>query len=107
MPIIKTVLTLLLVTTVVACTWVKPTAEGEKVRVLSAEEVGNCKRLGKTTVSLQDEVVGFKRDDKTVKRELETLARNSAAGMQGDTVVAESENENGEQTFAVFRCVNP
>ncbi len=87
------------------CTWVKPTAEGEKVRVLNAKEVAGCKNLGSTTVALVDKVAGLKRNPQKVQKELETLARNSAVDLGGDTVVAISEVTNGKQTFAVYRCV--
>lgn len=87
------------------CTWVKPTAEGEKVRVLEAKEVTSCKSLGSTTATLADKVVGIKRKPQKVKKELETLARNSAADLGGDTIVATSEVVSGKQSFAVYRCV--
>jgi len=87
------------------CTWVKPTSEGEKVRVLAANEVASCKSLGSTTATIADKVVGIKRKPKKVQKELETLARNSAVDLGGDTVVAVSEVVNGKQTFAVYRCV--
>ena len=88
-----------------ACTWVKLDTAGEKVRVLSAEEASGCKELGKTNVMLRATVAGIERNEEKVKKELETLARNSAGGMGGDTVVPASEIEDGKQTFAVYRCV--
>lgn len=88
-----------------ACTWVKLTPEGEKVRVLSVDEVKNCKKLGKTRAMLKDKVAGVHRNEEKVKKELETLARNSAVDMGGDTVVAVSDIEEGKQVFDVYRCV--
>jgi hypothetical protein len=87
------------------CTWVKLTAEGEKVRVLSAVEVKSCKQLGKTTTTLKDKIAGISRSKEKVKKEMESLARNSAADMGGDTVVPVSNVENGKQTFEVYKCV--
>ena len=98
---------LFLVLTLASCTWVNLTPEGEKVRVLSADEVHSCVKKGKTTVSVKADVAGIERDRDKVKEELETLARNSAVDLQGDTVVPTSEIENGKQTFDVYRCVNP
>ncbi|MCP4993076.1 MAG: DUF4156 domain-containing protein [Gammaproteobacteria bacterium] len=97
------VFTLALITS--SCSWVDLTKEGEKVRVLSVQEVSSCKELGKTTVSLLDRVAGIDRNREQVQSELETLARNSAADMQGDTVVPTSEIEDGKQVFAIYRCV--
>lgn len=98
---------LLLALGLTACAWVELTPEGEKVRVLSADEVRNCKKMGKTTVSLKAEVAGIERHPDKVKKELETLARNSALDLKGDTVVPASEIENGKQVFEVYRCINP
>lgn len=100
-----TVLLLLLVV-VTGCTWVKLTPEGEKARVLTRADVVNCKKLGKTTVSLKASVAGFERNAEKVKKELETLARNHAVDLEGDTVVPETEIENGQQTFSIYRCIN-
>lgn len=88
-----------------SCTWVKPTNEREKVRVLEAHEVAGCKSLGATTVSLVDKLVGVKRSPQKVAGELRVLARNSAAELGGDTVVAASGVSDGKQTYKVYRCV--
>ena len=88
-----------------ACAWVKPSVEGEKVRLLSAEEVVKCERVGVTTVSLLAKVAGVERNPKKVQQELNTLARNSAADVGGDTVVPISKVADGKQTFAIYRCL--
>jgi hypothetical protein len=88
-----------------ACTWVETTPGGEKVRVLDADEVTSCKKLGTTTSALKDKIAGVNRSAEKVKKELETLARNTAADLGGDTVVATSEVLEGRQTFTVYRCV--
>ncbi|MDH5182118.1 MAG: DUF4156 domain-containing protein [Gammaproteobacteria bacterium] len=90
-----------------ACTWVTLTKEGEKVRVLSDAEVGNCKKLGNTTATVKNTVVGFERNEKKMTKELEDLARNAAVNLNGDTVVPSSGIKDGKQTFDIYRCVNP
>lgn len=87
------------------CSWVKPTTEGEKVRVLDADEVTRCRDLGSTTVSLLDRVAGIARNPQKVEKELQILARNSAARAGGDTVAAISPVQDGEQRYAIYRCV--
>jgi hypothetical protein len=87
-----------------ACTWVKSTPEGAKVRVAQASEIEKCERKGEVTASLKNRVGGFERKPGKVAGELETLARNEAATMGGDTVVAESLVKDGRQTFGVYRC---
>ena len=90
-----------------SCSWVKLTPEGEKVRVLSINEVSSCKKLGKTMTTLKDKIAGMARKESKVQKEMQVLARNSAAEMGGDTVVAVSEVQEGRQTFEVYKCVNP
>lgn len=90
-----------------ACAWVTLTPEGEKTRVLSADEVTGCKKLGKTTVSVKDDIAGMERLPDRVQAELEILARNSAVDLDGDTVAPVGRPENGSQVFEVYRCVNP
>jgi len=103
----KYLLIILLGITLTACTWVELTPEGEKVRLLSMSEVKSCKKMGKTTVSLKDKIAGFDRDREKVQKELEALARNSAVDLNGDTIVQASEIKDGNQTFHVYRCINP
>jgi hypothetical protein len=96
--------TLILVAAVLlgGCTFVKLTPQGENVAVLQANEVGNCTLIGGTTVQVENKVVVNRSPDK-VALELRTLARNRSAD-RGDTIVATSPVNNGEQTFNVYRC---
>jgi len=88
------------------CATVKLTPAGEKVRVLDPNEVTSCKNLGRTRASVTAKVI-FERPEDSVSEELQTLARNSAVGMGGDTVVPLTVIEDGAQTFVVYKCVNP
>jgi hypothetical protein len=87
-----------------ACTWVKTTPEGESVRVAAADTVGACERKGKVTVSVKNRVSGVERKPTKVETELATLARNEAALLGGDTVVAESSVADGRQVYGVYQC---
>lgn len=88
-----------------ACSWVKLTPEGEKVTIVKAAHVTNCKFAGTTTVSVKARTLG-ERDPGKVKTELENLARNEAIKLKGDTIVAVTEVKDGEQVFKVYQC-NP
>jgi len=99
-------LVLSLAISLTGCTWVELNPSGAKVRVATAEQVQSCEKKGKTTVSVKAEVAGIDRDYDTVKTELETLARNSAVDLDGDTVVPATKIINGKQVFSVYRC-NP
>lgn len=87
------------------CTWVATTPQGEKVRVLGADEVTKCERVGHTNVSVKASVAGVNRSREKVQGELDTLARNSAPDLDGDTVVRASPVEGGKQTYNVYRCL--
>ncbi|MCK5665224.1 MAG: DUF4156 domain-containing protein [Thiotrichaceae bacterium] len=100
-----TVLNLLLILSLSACTTVKLTTEGEKARVLSADEVTKCTYVGKTTSTTTEKVVGLKRHDNALSLELVSLARNAASRLGGDTVVAEGPAEEGRQSFLIYRCI--
>jgi hypothetical protein len=92
------------ITTLSACTWVKPTDAGRNVRLAAYDQVGQCKKLGKATVSVLDKVGFISRSENKVDEELQTLARNSAAEMGGDAIVAAGAESKGEQPFDVYRC---
>jgi len=90
-----------------ACTWAPLSGLGEKVRVLEPYEINSCTKKGKTTVSVRDKILGIERNEKTMKKELERLARNTAPDLNGDTIVAASPIKDGQQTFFVYKCVDP
>ncbi len=86
------------------CTWVKPTADALNVRVAYLSQVKGCKQLGRATVSVLDKILFVKRNEEQMADELETLGRNAAAEMKGDTIVAMSKIVDGERIFNVYRC---
>jgi hypothetical protein len=87
-----------------ACTWVKTTPGGDQVVVSDGAGVSNCERKGEVLSKLKSRVGGFERNATKVAHELETLARNEASEMGGDTIVAESNVRDGEKTYGVYRC---
>lgn len=89
------------------CTWAPLSQLGEKVRLLEPHEIKTCVKKGKTTVSVKHEVLGYKRNQKTMAKELARLARNSAPDLSGDTIVVASPIKNGKRTFDVYKCIEP
>jgi len=89
---------------IAGCTFVNPTEKAVTVRVGVAADVVNCKRLGQTTVQTLARVAGLPRYESSIQDELNTLARNSGANMDGDTVVPTEPMKNGTQTFTIYRC---
>ncbi|MDZ7787931.1 MAG: DUF4156 domain-containing protein [Halofilum sp. (in: g-proteobacteria)] len=87
------------------CSFVTVDPGAEDVLVLAAERTKDCERLGQTRVSVATKIGFIKRGKPAISDNLETLARNSAAEMGGDTITAETEVSDGKQTFGIFDCV--
>ncbi|MDQ6979058.1 MAG: DUF4156 domain-containing protein [Mariprofundaceae bacterium] len=102
----KKTMTMMLCGLLISCgPYVTVSHQGEKVRLLDKSEVSSCQNLGETTVSVLDKVAFVKREQSSVADNLQALARNSAAEMAGDTIVATSVISDGKQKFDVYRCV--
>ena len=89
-----------------ACTWVKVSSEGEGVSVLTAAQVQtrNCQRLGQANTTTMDRIAFVKRSNRAQREELEKLAKNEAANMDGNAIVADSEIVEGKQSYIIYQC---
>lgn len=87
-----------------ACAWVKPAEDAHHVALVKPQAVMDCKKLGITTASTLNSIVGIQRKEAVKVNELVTLAKNEAAVMQGDTIVAKGPLDKGKQDFYVYRC---
>ena len=87
-----------------ACTWVKLTEAGKTVDVKQADEVGDCRQVGKITSVSLAKVAGVKRGQKKLATELQSIARNEAVDMNGNTIVAAGDIAENEQPFLVYHC---
>lgn len=104
MSIVRTSFTLALLLGLSACTFVKPNERGAQVKVAEASEVGHCRKVGSTTVSVLDNVAGVPRSYNVLAEELANLARNEAPNLEGDTIVPTSDIINGQRSFDVYDC---
>ena len=95
----------LLLLPLAACTWVPIQPEAKQVRVVAPGAApAGCTRAGEIEVTVKNSVGFYERDAVKVRDELETLARNEAAGVPADTVQALGEPSGGSQRFAAWRC---
>jgi len=101
---VKTFAMLLGSLTLVSCTWVEPSEQGKSVTLVKPAHVTGCQALGTVTSSTKDSVGFVDRSEEKVAGELLDLARNKAASMGGDTIVAEGPPDGGSQTFRVYKC---
>ena len=85
------------------CTWVHMAPGASAVRVVTAAPAG-CEARGEVEVSVKAALGPYERNPLRVRDELETLARNEAPGLGGDTVQALAEPADGKQRYAVWRC---
>ncbi len=88
-----------------ACTWVEPTKESSEVTLVKAFNVKACKKLTTITSTVKHKVGPVIRDEEQVLEELITLAKNRAAALGGDSIVAkETIATDGVMSFDVFKC---
>lgn len=92
---------------IAGCATVKLSEGGEKVRILTPDEVATCKKLGRSNTSVTAKVLEIDRSIEAVAKELASIGRNSAATMGGDTIVPLTIIEEGKQSFVVYKCVAP
>jgi len=74
------------------------------VMLKEATQVGHCKPLGKTHVSVLSKVGFITRSAEDVEANLLQLARNAAVDKNGDTVVKGNSTEYGKRTFDIYKC---
>jgi hypothetical protein len=94
----------IVISALAACTWVEPTREGSEVLVVKASNVQACKKVGTTTTSVKHKIGIITRSDEKVTEELTTLAKNKAAEMGGDSIVAQGEAVEGSMRFDIYKC---
>lgn len=87
-----------------ACTWVEPTKEGSDVLLVKSFNVETCKKVGSTTTSVKHKLGIITRSEEKVTEELTTLAKNRAAEMGGDSIVAQGEPVDGSMSFDIYKC---
>ena len=90
------------------CTWVKLTEPGTQVRVSTVAQAASCKKLGATHTKTSNRIAFFSRSQQKIDAELESLARNEAAEMGCDAIVAQGPTSSeGRRSFDVYRCSVP
>lgn len=100
----KSRLALILTVFLSGCSWVSVSEEGRQVELSRYEQTVDCKKLGFTR-SLVKHKIGFvERDREKMTQELVALAKNEAAIMGGDTIVARGPVKQGVMVFDIYRC---
>jgi Domain of unknown function (DUF4156) len=90
---------------VAGCSWVRLNDAGQRVRVAKdASQVAGCTEMAEMTTSVADKIAFVSREKAKVRDEVEALAREQAAEVGADTVLATSEVVDGAQNFKAYRC---
>ncbi|HEX7340966.1 MAG TPA: DUF4156 domain-containing protein [Rhodanobacteraceae bacterium] len=99
-------LPLLATVTLAGCSWgIKLTDAGHQISTDWTGNMSDCRQLGKVTVSVEDHLGPINRNPIKVRDELEVMARNQAATMQGaNTVHPLAEPAGGSQVWGVYQC---
>lgn len=87
------------------CTFVELAPHADEVLVLKPHQVRECEQLRRSTSQVLDKVGFINRNREKMAEELQTLARNTAAELGGNAVVADSDIEpGGKQRFIIYNC---
>ena len=87
-----------------ACTWVEATRDSEQVTLVKDFNVKSCNKLGTTKAKVQQKIGLIVRDEDKVTAELIVVAKNRAAEMGADSIVAVEPAFDGVMMFDVYRC---
>jgi hypothetical protein len=86
-----------------ACNFVQVNESGSMVTQARAPDVTHCTHIGQIDSQTRAKVL-LQRSSEKVQQELIDLARNQAASMGANAIVAIGEPKNGTQKFRAYRC---
>jgi len=88
-----------------ACSWVDLSEQGKQVFIVDQSYVTNCQKVGNVSAKTRKALIaGSPREADRIANELQILARNEAAKISANTLVAKAAPKNGEQHFNAYYC---
>ncbi len=87
-----------------ACTWIEPTKEAQQVTLVKSFNVKDCLKLGTTVAAVTYKVGIITREDDAVTKDLIIAAKNRAAELGGDSIVAKGPAKEGKMSFDIYKC---
>lgn len=85
-----------------ACSFVE-TQPGSESIVIS-HKLDDCEKVGETKVKVLSQIIGIERTEDAIAQELHILARNAAFDKRANTITPLTNIQDGEQSFALYRC---
>ena len=87
-----------------ACAWIETTEEGSEVTLVKEFNVNNCLKLGRSNASVTHKIGVLTRDEEAVLEDLIIVAKNKAAEIGGDSIVAKGNAVEGKMSFDIYKC---
>lgn len=84
--------------------WVTPSPVSKNVAVVNGVQVAHCRLVGKADLSVPDKLGTLQRVSDDMENDLQTLARNQAINVGGDTVAPLSVQDGGKQSWGYYAC---
>lgn len=101
----RLLLSVVLLLSLTACTWVDMSPEGKQVMLVKPANVTSCRHLGVTTSTVKGSIGNLNRPEHKVTEELQAMAKNQAAVMGGDSIIAKNETRTqSSMAFDVYKC---
>lgn len=104
MKVVAFTLPLILATTLMSgCTLVKVSEAGKRVNIVPADQVSHCTKIGATSSTVLDNIVGIPRNREKVQKELDRLAQDQAVLIHANTLVRRS-IVDGTGNYDAYNC---
>lgn len=87
-----------------ACSTIQPTAESSKVTLVKPGNVKECVKLGTTHATLTYKIDIVTLNEEATTEKLVTVAKNRAAKLGGDSIVAQGPAVDNTMSFDVYKC---
>lgn len=87
-----------------ACSFIPVTPGADRVVLLPDNFVGNCKLLGQTNAMVPTKFGFIEHGSESIEKNLQSIARNDAVAMGGDSIVKASAIKEGRQSFKIYKC---
>lgn len=87
-----------------ACVGTGGVPPDKAVRLVSAEQLADCRNVGSVHVSVIDKLQQLRQVEGGVANELLALAKQSAGPLGGNAIIEMTDITDGSQSFEVFHC---
>ena len=94
---------LMLISGVSGCQFVQLSGGGARVAQAGSGDVAHCRQVGEVDARTKSRVL-LQRGAAKVQEELWIIARNTAADLGANALVAVGTPQNGQQRFLAYRC---